>query len=336
MTEELFALTRADLLYLRRLLARFGSLLSPTKGRVHETPRGPREPTQNFATLLAATPTNSRWPAKWVWRSTDSQTWNDGDSLVTTAFTGNTTSGSDTVTSLSVSPLGWTVGDAITGTNMPADAVVKEISSGTQIKITGTATGTGTGVSLSRLHDVWLEAPNGEALQSGVHYLARAGDDDGAGTAVYTVVKGPASTPAFSGGYIGSSSNISVANGAGYTTLSPLATTGGGWDTGGYFNGSNNSRIVAPVAGYYLLTGSAQWTFDANASQHRLKAQLNGASSLYEDVADATAAGDAPTNEFSRVVKLAASDYVELLAKHGSGVAINVAPTLLQLTLLGT
>lgn len=100
------------------------------------------------------------------------------------------------------------------------------------------------------------------------------------------------------------------------------------WDTHNmHSTSSNTSRLVVPSGqgGNYLVMG--QVAFDNNATGHRnLKIRVNGNSTTWLAKSNQTMLGstDCQWLQVSKVLSLAAGDYVELIAYQNSGVTINI------------
>lgn len=90
---------------------------------------------------------------------------------------------------------------------------------------------------------------------------------------------------------------------------------------------TNNSRLIAPVAGKYRITGSVMFAANAvgmRAYQVRLNAAGNPAAGTLVDAAQCPPGGDDTILSKSKLYTLAANDYVELFAYQSSTGALNV------------
>lgn len=100
-------------------------------------------------------------------------------------------------------------------------------------------------------------------------------------------------------------------------------------DSGFHDNSSNTSRITIPtgLGGLYLFGGSAEIGFLSDQFHVILRLRKNGSTVLdgrgrLNNSSGTTAGFLAPT--FSRVVRLAAGDYIELMVEHNHGSARDV------------
>jgi hypothetical protein len=87
------------------------------------------------------------------------------------------------------------------------------------------------------------------------------------------------------------------------------------YDTGSNFDATTNHRFIAPAAGFYQFTGSAQ-----------INGDLQGAVALYKNgsqirvgSATTTAANASRTSNVSDLVPLSAGDYIELYWTSATG-----------------
>jgi hypothetical protein len=86
---------------------------------------------------------------------------------------------------------------------------------------------------------------------------------------------------------------------------------------------SNTSRLTAPVAGLYSV--GANFRFAANATGQRYGAlRVNGSTVIAEDMVLPGSAAVLPRLVLSTIWRLAAGDYVEVLAFQTSGGALDV------------
>jgi hypothetical protein len=136
--------------------------------------------------------------------------------------------------------------------------------------------------------------------------------------------------PVFSGARLTKSSTQSVATG----TETAITFDGEDYDTDSYHdNSTNNTRLTAPATGYYMVGGSAE-VLGLNVSYKYVIVRIR-ANGTNEDgdgrnrthsMADA-ANSAFPSSPFSRVVYLAAGEYVELTLEHNAGASYNVRET---------
>ena len=87
---------------------------------------------------------------------------------------------------------------------------------------------------------------------------------------------------------------------------------------------TTTSRLIAPVAGKYMIMASAEWT--TNTSGRRiLILELNGTTQIMRDsVSPNNDSGIGPEQEVETVYQLAAGDYVEVVAYQDSGSSLAV------------
>jgi hypothetical protein len=105
-------------------------------------------------------------------------------------------------------------------------------------------------------------------------------------------------------------------------TVTLLSFNSERWDTAALHDtATNNSRLTAPAAGYYLVIG--QVDFAANATGIRqLYLRKNG--TTYIAIANFAPHTQAARIEVTTIVHLVATDYVEILAYQDSGGSLNV------------
>lgn len=101
-------------------------------------------------------------------------------------------------------------------------------------------------------------------------------------------------------------------------TVTALAFTSEVWDTASmHDNASNTDRLVAPVAGKYLIV--AQVGFAANATGYRAVSIRNSGGGVLAASLTPPASGDETILNVSTVWDLAAADYVRIFAYQNSG-----------------
>jgi hypothetical protein len=84
-------------------------------------------------------------------------------------------------------------------------------------------------------------------------------------------------------------------------------------------NATDNSRLVAPVAGVYLVTAQVAWGTADAAGERRLSIRRNGTTLVASDTTHADTS-EQPTNNVATAVNLGAGDYLEVLVyQAGSG-----------------
>lgn len=112
--------------------------------------------------------------------------------------------------------------------------------------------------------------------------------------------------------------------------LTVLAFNAEKFDTDGYHdNSTNNSRLTAPQAGYYLVGATIEFAFNATGRRdvYIFHTVAGGGSSVAVD----QVAGDAPANtvaldvSLGTLIHMAAGDYCEVLVLQNSGGNLNVA-----------
>jgi len=86
---------------------------------------------------------------------------------------------------------------------------------------------------------------------------------------------------------------------------------------------TNNSRLTAPVAGLYQITGCMEWASGAG-SLRAIGLRVNGTTIIAVDYSGPIGGGLATAQSISALYKLAAGDYVELVVLQDSGGALNV------------
>ena len=96
----------------------------------------------------------------------------------------------------------------------------------------------------------------------------------------------------------------------------------------GMWNVGSPTKLVIPIAGYYLLAGALKWTptnLDATTASQTIL--LNGATVLAVAIPSlfGVAPASAPTQTATTVHYLSTNDYVELWAFHNSSVDVDVA-----------
>jgi hypothetical protein len=114
------------------------------------------------------------------------------------------------------------------------------------------------------------------------------------------------------------STNQAIATG----TATPIACDTALYNAGGLWSAAQPTRLAAPVAGLYALVGAVQWDGSAAGTYRQTYLRLNGATVLKAVVAPPFAVGlqHLVADEYG----LHAGDYVELIAVHDAGVAVNV------------
>ena len=97
------------------------------------------------------------------------------------------------------------------------------------------------------------------------------------------------------------------------------------FDQGGLFNGSTcytaDSKLTAPQAGLYLLTGGIAWPSNATGNRETYL-QLNGSTTLVADQRSAVN-GAVSEQSVSTTYRLAAGDYIEEIVMQTSGGILN-------------
>ena len=109
------------------------------------------------------------------------------------------------------------------------------------------------------------------------------------------------------------------------SALTTLSYNTEDFDTAGlHSTTTTTSRLTAPVAGKYLIMGSARW--DSNTSGRRiLIIELNGSTQIARDaVSPNNTSGFGPEQTVETVYQLAAGDYVEVVAYQDSGSTLSV------------
>lgn len=93
------------------------------------------------------------------------------------------------------------------------------------------------------------------------------------------------------------------------------------WDTGGLHDGTNPTRLTAPIAGLYMVSCWVDWASNTTGLR-QVKIRANGTTTIANEHVDA--GGTSPQQTVSVPVKLAAGEYVELIVAQTSGGALNV------------
>lgn len=128
----------------------------------------------------------------------------------------------------------------------------------------------------------------------------------------------------------------------GHNSSTAISFDGERYDASGMHNPAvNPSRVLAPAAGKYLVTGNVQ--FASNGTGHRsLSIRLNGTTTLANQALPAVTpvSGEKTEINISTVYDFAQNDYVEMLAFQSSGGNLDVlaAPSFspeLTMTLIG-
>lgn len=116
------------------------------------------------------------------------------------------------------------------------------------------------------------------------------------------------------------SGNLSIA----HNTVTALTFDSERFDTDGlHSTASNTSRLTAPVAGIYFVSGNIRWA--ANGTGRRdLYIVVNGTTTVAADSRPPVSGADPIDQSISTLVNLAAGDYVELQVYQSSGGALNV------------
>jgi hypothetical protein len=106
-----------------------------------------------------------------------------------------------------------------------------------------------------------------------------------------------------------------------HATTSALSFNAERYDTSAlHDNVTNNDRLTAPVAGYYLISGTV--AFDNNATGTRqVQIEINSTTTI--QVTNANTAGFTFLS-VTAIYQMAAGDYARLLAYQTSGGALNV------------
>ncbi len=141
----------------------------------------------------------------------------------------------------------------------------------------------------------------------------------------------PASGTTFSGAFVTSSTNPSIAN----NTLTTVAFNSETYDTDAYHdNSTNNSRITIPVGktGYYSVTATGQWDINANG-RRELYIAKNGTLLASCEVTASAAAYPSPF--FTSPLYLTAADYLEVKMYQSSGGALTFFGPTFTISYLG-
>lgn len=125
----------------------------------------------------------------------------------------------------------------------------------------------------------------------------------------------------FLGARVGKSVGQSISGG----TITALSWNIEIYDTNGYHdNSTNNTRLTAPMAGYYRIGGRVEWS--ANTTNRRTLAyKINGAG--YTAMSKAVATDGENYQSFSDEIFLNANDYVEIVVHQDSGSTLTIETT---------
>jgi hypothetical protein len=106
-------------------------------------------------------------------------------------------------------------------------------------------------------------------------------------------------------------------------TGAPLTGTEVADTAGMHSDTTNPSRISAPLSGTYVITAGARW--DESSGDHILNIVKNGSLYLGSSI-NAGTSSDLALNTVATVARLAAGDYVELLATAAGGTGRHISP----------
>lgn len=125
-----------------------------------------------------------------------------------------------------------------------------------------------------------------------------------------------------SGSGIPAGATITAINSASSITISSAATT---TVTGNSLTFAP-TRLFCQLAGLYVITGNVDWAAAATGVRS-LFIRVNGATYVADDQRANAGASDAVRNNVTAQYRLAVGDYVELIAWHNQGSAMNVFAT---------
>lgn len=108
-------------------------------------------------------------------------------------------------------------------------------------------------------------------------------------------------------------------------TITKVALDTEQYDPGSNFDAVTNNRFVAPVTGYYVVTG--QVTMQTTGSGKRVIAYIYKNGSAYAEAPTSTGVSTNNGSNISDIIPLNATDYLELFVYQDSGGAINVKGT---------
>lgn len=107
-------------------------------------------------------------------------------------------------------------------------------------------------------------------------------------------------------------------------TLTAIGFNAERWDNGVMHDlSTNNTRVTAPTAGIYSISGNAVIAAAAGGSTRRLALRVNGTAYIAYTIGPFNAADNTFMN-VSTTYQLAATDYVELIGFQDSGGNLNV------------
>lgn len=136
----------------------------------------------------------------------------------------------------------------------------------------------------------------------------------------------------FSGALVYINSALTPINAtAGYDVPFATANAAEEYDTDGYHDlTTNTTRLTAPVAGYYYITGTLFYTGGTSADYYRLKIKKNGADfvGMPFQTGEISSTIGVGVNLHSAAVFLAANDYVEMNLQVESDTSISISATI--------
>lgn len=86
---------------------------------------------------------------------------------------------------------------------------------------------------------------------------------------------------------------------------------------------TNNTRLTAKVTGLYSVGGSVNWAANATGIRN-IYIRRNGTTPIVADLRLAAGGADPTQQSIHTEIRLAAGDYVELIAQQASGGALNL------------
>jgi hypothetical protein len=140
----------------------------------------------------------------------------------------------------------------------------------------------------------------------------------------------PAKTGSFPGARVTSSPSQTVGNGA----YVPLTLENPTFNVGGVFSSTTPTKLTAPIAGVYVITGNLEWA-SGGAGYRQLEIDTSEQGRVATNLIP-VAAPQFTYNSVSTVVKLAAGETVDLVADQSSGASLSTNGGWFAMSWIGT